>query len=212
VSRVRALRKDERELAHLVEHYDGRIVEADRRIAALWRRLEELSLLEDTTVIVTSDHGMEWGERGLVTTCFHDSLWESVIRVPLMMWGPDVEAGRRPEVVGHADIAPTILQEFGMEAPASFVGRSLDRRVSGEVLSAASSLGACDTMTLFSLRYARWKLIVDEARGRSALYDMEDDPGETKDVSSEHPDTAQRLLERLRALRTNPSSAETAAR
>jgi arylsulfatase A-like enzyme len=77
----------------------------------------DLPGLDRTTVFVlTSDHGEEFLEHGLL---YHGgNLYEESVRVPLMFSGPGIAAGRRIAThVGHKHLMPTILELFGIAPP-----------------------------------------------------------------------------------------------
>ncbi len=78
----------------------------DDSVASIIKRLEENGLRENTLIILTSDHGLE----GKAT------LYESGIHVPLILnWPGRVHEGKRPEIVQHIDLKPTILELLGIE-------------------------------------------------------------------------------------------------
>ncbi|MCX5795429.1 MAG: sulfatase-like hydrolase/transferase [Elusimicrobia bacterium] len=208
LARVDAIRNDPRELKHIVAHYDAQILAADRFLERLWKRLEALGLLEDTVVVLTSDHGMEWGERGLIATAFHEALWDSLVRVPLVFWHPSLRPGTLSGGVELIDLAPTLMDLLGLRCPSSFQGRSLapllgaadaDRGPDDRpAFSAASTLQVRESLRLFSLRTGRWKLIYDAERGSVRLFDLREDPGELLDVSAQQAEVARGMLGALR--------------
>jgi len=111
---------------HLLEHraYDQEIRYADDELKRLFATLRNHDLDENTVVIVVSDHGEEFGEHGWIGHGAH--LFEEVSRVPLMFWGKGIGKKRRiVDPVGHADLAPTILELLRLTVPAGVQGRSL---------------------------------------------------------------------------------------
>ncbi len=98
--------------AHLVHRYDAALRYVDGVLGRLVSRLEELGLAERTVVVVTSDHGEEFFERGFVQ--HGKTLFEELLRVPLVMRVP----GRTPRVIEEpvmaVDAAPTILAALGL--------------------------------------------------------------------------------------------------
>ena len=104
--------------------YLGEVLYTDSEIGKFLRTLDEEGITEDALVIITSDHGEEFGEhdrRG------HSRLpREAVMHVPLLMRGPGVPPGRRLEgVVSLVDVLPTMLQLAGLPAVAGIDGISL---------------------------------------------------------------------------------------
>lgn len=122
--RVR-LGMDPRDLRHVVALYDGEIRFTDDHLARLVARLRTLGLLDDTIVVVTSDHGDEFFEHGYKGHA--KSLYDEVLHVPLVVRYPRrVAAGRRiTEQVRLMDVAPTILGLAGVSAPAGFGAQGL---------------------------------------------------------------------------------------
>jgi tetratricopeptide (TPR) repeat protein len=137
---------------------------------------------------VAADHGESLGEHGEDTHGVF--LYDSTLRVPLILAGPAVPAGREPAVVARlVDVAPTLLDLAGLPPLAAIDGRSLRPAVEGrpmadepayvESLYVQHQLGWAP---LHGLRTAAWKLI--EAP-RPELYALRDDPGETRDRARE---------------------------
>lgn len=113
-------------LARMEKLYDGEVAYVDDEIGRLWRSLPEATRA-NCTLVVTSDHGEEFGEHGD---------WEhghahhaEVLQVPLFLRGPGIPAGREDALVGHVDVARTLLARFGLDDE-----RARDGRVIGRVL------------------------------------------------------------------------------
>ena len=87
--------------------YHGEIRELDDALRAFFQELENSDLLENTIVILTADHGEEFGEHG--TVGFHVSLYDETIRVPLIYFLPNTKAKRIAEVVEIRSIPGTIV-------------------------------------------------------------------------------------------------------
>ncbi len=95
----------------------------DERVGEVLDALSRTGLRDDTVVAFTADHGEMGGERGL---WFKMSFFEGSARVPLIVAGPGVAAGRVSEPVSHLDLAPTLAEIAGAGAvDAEFEGRSL---------------------------------------------------------------------------------------
>jgi len=128
--------------------YRGRVSEADLRIAhacyageitmvdfwfgRLMNRLESLGLLDDTTVIFTSDHGFYFGEHGYFGKASlrdggwdQSKLYDEVTRVPLLIRKPGIKPNRVSSLVTHPDLMPTILELAGVKPPKGIFGKSV---------------------------------------------------------------------------------------
>ena len=114
-----------RDREHLLGLYDGEARWTDEHLGALLERLEELGVLDDTLVILTSDHGEEFYERG--RWGHQRTLYDEVVRIPLALrWPGRVPAGLRPR--GQAriqDLLPTVAELFDLPLAGALEGRSL---------------------------------------------------------------------------------------
>jgi len=110
--------------------YDREIRYVDDELRRLFETLDALGLADDTVFILTSDHGEAFLEHGLLE---HGSrLDEEVVRVPLMLWGSGIPAGRRVTApVAHVDLMPTVLEMMGVPVPGWLEGWSLLPLASG---------------------------------------------------------------------------------
>ena len=99
-------------LAALLPYYDATIEMADELVGALLDALDRAGLAGRTLVIVTSDHGEEFGEHGYFG--HGKNLYESNVRVPLLVRRPGGEAGVVADLVSLADLPPMILREAGL--------------------------------------------------------------------------------------------------
>lgn len=193
------------DLAHIVHAYDAELRSADEAIGQLIAYLQERSLYDDTLIVVTSDHGEEFGEHGEVGWHAH-SLYDELLLVPLIIKFPGsrlagvVEDGQARGI----DVAPTALAALGIEAPASYTGRDLAAARDAHATGAVSMHDIPGNVPLWTLRTEKWKL---KRVGREVLFDLAADPGERRDVFGQHPEQAlqlRRLGETLLGERTRP--------
>ncbi len=103
--------------------YDGSILYADAVLEQLFRQLEDLGVADDTTVIITSDHGEEFLDHDMMA---HEQIYPEGLFVPLIVVHPDLERTIRiPSLVQSIDIAPTLYDLAGIGVPAQLPGLSL---------------------------------------------------------------------------------------
>ncbi len=172
------------ELEILINLYDGEISYTDEIIGWLLHRLE------NTMVIVTADHGDEFGEHGRFG---HNTVYDELLHVPLIMAGPGIEGGVViKNQVSLIDLAPTITDLVGIENPRSFQGESLLPTLEGQNNAGTGTISTY--VCLFGLRQRNiayrtpdWKYILTESLDeghmlREELYDLENDPGETNNL------------------------------
>ncbi len=172
------------ELAELVALYDGEILAADRRVGEVVEILRRDGELDQTYIVVTADHGEEFGEHGGWE--HGHALYDEQIRVPLVIVKPGQNEGRRDSrVVALVDVAPSLMHALGFTPPDSFVGRDLFAEsgfVDRPVLSENILVGPHRS----TLRTADMKYIFPLGDGEEEIFDPKTDPGEMKNLASEN--------------------------
>jgi len=105
--------------------YRACVAYQDDLVGELLHELDAAGLRDDTLIVLTADHGEEFGEHGGVG--HGTSLYGELVRVPLVVVLPGrVEAGRRvTHLSQHLDVAPTMLSLAGLSRPSSFRGGSI---------------------------------------------------------------------------------------
>ncbi len=164
------------------ERYRSEVVEADMWLGRVLRELASPALRGRAMLIVTADHGEAFGEHG--TTEHTKTLYEELVRVPLFVWAPGVVARAVETPVGLVDLAPTVLDVFGLETPAAMKGQSIV-----PILRGGKSTLTRPLLAEGRLRRALWvgdrKVIVDERRHLVEAFDLASDPGELVDRSGD---------------------------
>jgi arylsulfatase A-like enzyme len=113
----------------VADGYDDCVRWMDEELGELVRQLERNGLLDDTLLVVLSDHGEELSEHG--TIGHGHSLRPELLRVPLLFVGPGIAPARLDDEAALADVLPTVLELLGLEAPQGLDGRSLAARLRG---------------------------------------------------------------------------------
>lgn len=187
--------------AFLSAAYDEEILFVDRELERLFAGVEELDRWRDTLVVFTSDHGEELFEHGGFE--HGHSLHDPVLRVPLVIWGPGVAAGRYDPPVSLTDVAPTVLAWTGGETDAiAMTGVSLrpllqdGGAVPSRTLFAQDLLYGSDRLAAIEWPY---KAIVSPEDGILQLFDLGRDPMESNDLGASTPAATGRLVARARA-------------
>jgi arylsulfatase A-like enzyme len=177
------------------EAYRRAIGTADARLHDLVEGLELAGRLATTLLLVASDHGE--GVEGPPERRGRN-VYEDSARVPMLLLGPQFEGEPRRigEVTSHLDLAPTLLGLVGVPVPCTMRGRELTKP-SARTLA---YVGGRPPRFQLGIVDERYKLILEED-GEHALFDLEADPDEARDVAAAHPDVARTLLDRLETLR-----------
>ena len=121
----------EREIQNIRALYAGTVTYVDRWFGEFMNRVEELGLLENTVVVVTTDHGTYTGDHGW-TGKLGTYMYDCVCHIPMMVYCPGVEPRRDSAIVQNVDVAPTMLDAAGVEPVEPMHGRSLLPIVRGE--------------------------------------------------------------------------------
>ncbi len=164
--------------------YDGEISSMDEQIGALLGKLPP-----GTNVVAVGDHGEMLGDHGELTHGL--LLYKGVRRVPLILAGPGVPAGRVSDsLVRTADVAPTLLALAGAPVPAGLDGRTL-------LPVPAGATASRQTYTESFLPFFAYKWYPLRSLGgdryfylkgpKSSLYDLEADAAEAKDLAPRQP-------------------------
>lgn len=176
---IRRARRADRQ--HLLDLYDASIRHIDDQLGELLNGIDELEAADRTLLVVLSDHGEQFGEHGGFE---HNTLWQEVLHVPLLMRVPERVrpgwTGRRIDaLVGLIDVLPTLLELMGLPVPAHVQGRSLVGLVERGAPSRSWTFAQNRESGEVALRAGRWKLL----RGRSGeqLFDLLADPDERVD-------------------------------
>lgn len=180
---------------HLEALYDGEIRYTDEVLGRLLASLEAIGFLDNAVVVVTSDHGEEFGEHGGVL--HGGKLFEELLHVPLIISGAGIDRGIvDPSLVSLVDIAPTLLSLAGLEIPDAMEGRSVFDRPASEQFQDQRVFAQYGNQ-LYCVRTPRWKLIQRTSNQRVKLFDLHRDPGEQRNLSARRPDLSAALLAEL---------------
>ncbi len=170
--------------------YDSELAANDREIGRLLEELEKLRLDARTIVVVTSDHGEEFGEHG--TSRHGHSLYDEVLRIPLILRpAARLPASRRIDAaVSNIDIAPTLLDLASLEVPAGRDGESLLPLLGGGTLVGrylyAEQITAKEV--IYAARGGPYKLVRQRHPvRRDLLFDLADDPEERHNLAGNPP-------------------------
>jgi choline-sulfatase len=199
----------------LKERYLGGVTHADFEVGRLIDGLRDAGLLDDTLLIVTSDHGEAFDT--------HEEHWDhgetvfqETVHTPLIVRFPaGWSAGTRVSTpVMNVDVAPTILELLQLSGP-STDGASLAPLLRGDTLADRRDPSFSEGTKPHIKRQAGWqnaamqkairvgahKLVLDPEKDRVRVYDLTNDPGELTDLSEQQPAITSQLRGQLDAWR-----------
>ena len=189
-----------------VDRYDGEVLHNDWSLEQLANKLKALGILDNTLIIVVSDHGEEFWEHGW--TSHGQSLYQELAHGVLVMWAPKlIPVPRRiGEPVQLIDVMPTVLDLLGLKVPDRVQGQSLAPFAKGQAFERRGLVMTSrfahpyeenagfvpeNHVDSFALIDPRWKLIY-RPNGKSVrlstveLYDRRIDRGDTKNVAAQN--------------------------
>jgi arylsulfatase A-like enzyme len=160
--------------------YVEEIRRVDRALGRLVEWLRGASI--DAVLVVTADHGEQFGEHGDETHT--GSLYEETLRVPVIAWRNRSARNVPTPLPGGSDEMGAYLFALGSGAAPTTLGAAI-----------MSTNGDYDSQIGYVAD--NWKLIVHRSLGYAELYDLNADPGEKEDLSQAQPGRVRELGERL---------------
>ena len=182
------------QIAHLRDLYDEEVLYLDSQLRSLVHSLTKSGHLENTIVVVMSDHGEEMLEHQEWSHC-RNLIFETVMHVPLLIRFPDGPVGVIGEPIENLDVTPTLLDRIGIDTSTySFQGR--DRVVAASPAEAVHH--AFMRQGVFrAVTDGRLKLVLDVASGDYQLFDLSHDPLERTNLAPERPEDFRKLRRAL---------------
>lgn len=200
-----------------VDRYDGEILHNDANLESLVGKLKQLGVLDNTLIVVVSDHGEEFWDHGW--TAHGHSLYQELTHCVFLMWNPKLLGGARrvTQPVQLIDVMPTLLDLLNVKAPDIVQGQSLVPLILGRPFHRRTPVMTSrfahpnakpngfvpeNRINTFSVVEANWKLIYrekgrDVGLNRVELYDRRTDRTETNNVAGAHPQEVERMLAEL---------------
>jgi arylsulfatase A-like enzyme len=189
---------------YIIAQYDGAVAYMDAAIQNIFEALEAQGVMDETIVVVTSDHGETLYDHD----CYfdHHGIYDVTLHVPLIIRYPGkVPAGKR--VAGYCqqyDLVPTLMELLELEPGIDFDGESLMPMAREEVVSHPSEfyLTECTWMRKHGWRTPQWKLIVAlepdfHFKPPVELYNLVEDPHEDHNLAEEEPGVVDLLRGRM---------------
>jgi arylsulfatase A-like enzyme len=201
------------DVKHMIALYDGEIFNADAWVGGLLDDVKEFGLEKNTIIVIFSDHGDMFGKHGRFMRGgpLRGTFYDDVLRVPLIVFHPEMEPRQVESFLQTIDLAPTLLDLMGLPAPTSFAGKSARQAAtSGATLNSMVFAGSAFTPNeknpffhhnsiIYSVRNERWKLIWERVsysvgtQDHFELYDVKADPQELKNLVQNQPQVVSEL-------------------
>ena len=184
--------------------YSGEIAYSDEQVGRLLDFLDQFKLRERTLVVFIGDHGE--GLNDHVEATHGVFIYDNTLHVPLILAGPRVPPGRIiQQQVRSIDLLPTLAEFLGLSPNPAAQGASLWPLIEHgrSVIGRSANYAYIETLypktfmnwsELRGMRTDRWKFVLAP---RPELYDLEQDPGETRNVIDRHPAEVNHLQEKM---------------
>src|ERR1700674_1888067 len=211
--------------------YDGEIAYADHELGNLMAWLKQNHLYDSSLIVALSDHGESLGEHGEDEHGFF--VYNATVHVPLIVKPPagsGVAAGRHREPVETTAVAPTLLQLAGLNDPVdkiytqfqshSLLGTKSGTNQAGKQAANQTPRDPAYSETFYPFSSFGWSPLhaLESERfhfieaPKPELYDLESDPGETRNIAAEQPATVDVVREKMQTLLAhNPFTRQYAA-
>jgi choline-sulfatase len=190
------------------DRYDAEVTFTDQHIGKLLDFIATQSWASRTVIIVTSDHGEEFGEHNMTRHGFE--VWETLVHVPLMIVAPGAPPRRIDVPRSAVDLAPTIVDLFGVAPDPAFEGKSLVPEIYGGPSDARDVIvdlpATSDNGRRRALIHGSEKLICFDNDNYCKLFDVSKDPMERDPAvkGEEHHAMRERYLAFTKTLKEIP--------
>jgi arylsulfatase A-like enzyme len=189
---------DDADKAFITAAYDEELLFVDVQLGKLLEGLRGRGALDDTVIVITSDHGEELFDHGGFE--HGHTVHQELLHVPLVVSGPGVAGNRHGGAVSIVDILPTVLEALGLPPQEGILGRSLwgvaarDEVPPERELIAEGVLYGPERKAL-----VRWpqKATLNVVSRERKLYDLEKDPTETENLAGAQPAVVNSMLSDL---------------
>jgi len=159
-----------KELTVLQRTYDAAIKYTADEIQRLFRELQKMGEIENTLIVVTSDHGELFGEHDQYGK--PERMYDELLHVPLyIINGPDHLRDARTDLVSLVDIPPLILDAVGINVPDAFEGRIPGQSQERSYVVAEHEV---HDDIIVGARSDEWLYELDEIRNETRLFDLTD--------------------------------------
>jgi arylsulfatase A-like enzyme len=206
-------RYPERLVSRVIDQYDTAIANLDEHLSQLFNKLESLDVYDNSIIVLMSDHGEAFWDHQFVQ--HGNDVYQEEVWIPLIIKEPEqAEPGRNEEVISESDIARLILQFLPEGTEQRYMSEFPNSMGNHPVIS--ENYYSLKQMQIDRSRFERIRTAVYDwpnkyihsSKGESELYNLDDDPGETRNLIDDFPAVARRLEERLEAYKSARGQSE----
>lgn len=165
---------------HLADYY-ACITYLDAQIGRILAALKQTGQYDNTIIVFAGDSGLAIGSHGLFGK---QNVYEHSMRAPLILAGPGVPKNKRSEAFTYLlDLFPTLCDLASVKTPSGVEGLSLAPVLTGTQKTRRTALFTAYRNVQRAVRDDRWKLIVYPQINHTQLFDLRNDPAETRDLA-----------------------------
>jgi len=197
---------DQKIVKLLKKLYDAGVRETDDYVKNFFKMLEKYGVLKDSVIIITTDHGDEFGEHGSLS---HDGkMYAELINSPLLIYYYNYTQEVCDNLVSNIDISPTILYLFGLESFEKFRGHSVlpledypQKGVFGEAIGKTSIHEKETDQPIYFYQENDLKIIYQESDQSWEMYNLNKDPQELNnliDISDKSEDMKKKIMSQIK--------------
>lgn len=204
---------EDEEILRINDLYDGEVRYVDSELGRLFAELDAMGCFDDSTIVVTSDHGEGLGQHDWLQ---HGRIFNEQLLVPLIIKFPESAglAGRRfSGLTSIVDLVPTLVaaldlpfDEADRQQLRGYDALSGARRYALSQRTVRPNLRLWGLGKRYSLQSERWKYLL-ATEGEDVLYDLERDEAEVENVIGRYPRQARKMREELTAILVERSAA-----
>jgi len=191
------------------EKYDREVEFVDRYVGEIVDAIAAAGLSDSTMIVLVSDHGEAFfthSYAGQKLGWHGSALYDDQLRVPIVVVAPGLAPHTVDTPVMLIDVAPTMLDVAGVPVPPSFQGESLAPALAGKALPPRAVHAELVPYPNFNVSLqmqvsadGKTKLIRNQTDRVTELYDLDNDPGEQKNLAFDDPGRARPLVDELSA-------------
>jgi len=191
------------DVQHMIALYDGEIINSDKQISKLLQQLVEFDLINNTIVVIYSEHGDMFGKHGRFMRGgpLRGTFFDDVLHVPLIIYHPKYNSKKIDGLSQIIDLAPTLLDMLNLDLPKSWSGKSLiplitKNKTINKFVFAGSEYTPRSNNSFFNkssrismIRDLNWKLIKEKIFGEKVeekiyFFNLNEDPEELNSLNS----------------------------